>query len=388
MFVSPALLRFAGRIGIAAASVTVVTAVALVTADRTVADVTDKIERVDVVVDEAPLEAPEAGNYLIVGSDSRAFAVGDANAENSFGAVEGARGDTLMVAHIDPSIQEVLIVSFPRDLLVEIPGHGRAKINAALDFGPDVLVDTFRTNFGIDIHHYANVDFVSFQTLVDAMGGVQVYVANPIRDWHYDPERRENVNETGLELEAGCQLLNGEQALAYVRTRYFQEFVDGKWQSDPLADLGRITRQQQFVRLLVSAARDAALRNPLEAKRLAEAAVSNLTADEELRQAQILGALDTFRNLDPANPEAVEMQRLPIVDGGKVPGVGAVLRMQQPQADDLLDRLRTFAPADLPPPTTAAPDPGVSETTAALSTEAPPPPPTTRPLSGTPLERC
>lgn len=387
MFANPALQRFGGRVAIAFVAVAVVTAIALITAERTVADVTAKIERIEVEVDEAPLEAPEAGNYLIVGSDSRAFAAGDAGAENSFGSVEGARGDTLMVAHIDPTISQVLVVSFPRDLLVEIPGRGEAKINAALDFGPDVLVETFRANFGLDIHHYVNVDFASFQTLVDAMGGVSVYIANPIRDWHYDPERGEYVNETGLELDAGCQLLGGEQALAYVRTRYFQENVNGKWQADPTADLGRITRQQQFVRVLMSAARDAALAHPLQAKRLAEAAVSNLAADQALRQEQILGALDTFKNLDPANPESVEMQRLPIVDGGNVPGVGAVVVRQEPQAEALLARMRVFAPPTTTTavPTTVAGSATTEAATAPVTTSAPS---TTRPVSGTPIERC
>lgn len=390
MTVAPAVRRLAARLGIAAATVALISSIAFVAASRTVSDVTARIERIDVVVDEPPLPEPEAGNYLIVGSDSRAFAIGDPGSEEAFGTVDGARSDTMMVAHVDPAAGEVIIVSFPRDLLVDIPGHGPAKLNAALDSGPDVLLETFRVNFDLEIHHYVNVDFASFQGLVDAMGGVQVNVVYPMRDWHYDPERREWVNETGLDLGPGCQVLSGEQALAYVRTRYYQEERDGRWQSDPTADLGRITRQQQFVRVLASAARERALANPLDAKRLADAAVSHLTADRELQQAEILGALNSFRHLDPANPDSLYMARLPVVDGGSVRNVGAVVVPEQPAADELLARLRVFAPPEVETTTTPAPDPGATAPTSGPEpTEPPPPPPPTAPpVSGTPLERC
>src|SRR5690606_2660694 len=96
--------------------------------------------------------------------------------------VGGTRSDTIIVARVDPESTHVDMVSFPRDLWVPIPGHGESRINSAYGYGRQVLIDTISENFGIDIHHYIEIDFTGFQRLVDAVGGVPVWLDTTYRD--------------------------------------------------------------------------------------------------------------------------------------------------------------------------------------------------------------
>jgi hypothetical protein len=114
------------------------------------------------------LQLPEgpgkAGNYLLIGSDARDF-VESAGQQQAFGTSADSgppKSDTLMVVHIDPDAKTSLLVSFPRDLLVDIPGRGRGQINAAFNDGPQKVIDTLKANFDIDINHYVEVNFIAF----------------------------------------------------------------------------------------------------------------------------------------------------------------------------------------------------------------------------------
>ena len=167
----------------------------------------------------------------------------------------GERSDTIMVAHIDPDTETGLLVSFPRDLWVEIPGRGEAKLNSAFNDGPQVVVETITQNFGIPINHYLEIDFAGFRNLVNAIGTVPIYFPTPARDF-----------QTGLAIDAaGCHRLDGETALKYARSREY-EYVgeDGDWEKDGTADLGRIRRQQYFIRSLANEAVKSGFRNPLK----------------------------------------------------------------------------------------------------------------------------
>src|SRR5690606_36675079 len=103
----------------------------------------------------------------------------DARAAESFGdpvSQSGQRSDALMVVRVDPRAETVVVVSFPRDLLVEIAGTGsRAKINAAYNGGAQRVVDTIQSNFGIEVHHVLEVGFPGFREIVDALGGVRLH---------------------------------------------------------------------------------------------------------------------------------------------------------------------------------------------------------------------
>ena len=95
----------------------------------------------------------------------------------------GQRSDTIMVAHIDPGKRTGVLVSFPRDLWVPIPGHGTAKINAAFAYGgAQLTIETIEQDFDVPISHYLEVDFAGFRNIVNAIGSVPIYFPTPARD--------------------------------------------------------------------------------------------------------------------------------------------------------------------------------------------------------------
>ena len=124
-----------------------------------------------------------------------------------------------------------------------IPGHGTAKINAAFAFGgPQLAITTIEQNFDIPISHYLEVDFAGFRDIVER-DRQRADLLPDARARHQHRARRSTA--------AGCHNLSGEEALAYVRSRYYQyQTADGEWHSDPTSDLGRIHRQQYFMRSL------------------------------------------------------------------------------------------------------------------------------------------
>ena len=123
-----------------------------------------------------------------------------------------------MLIKLYPDDGNVQILSLPRDLLVEIPGKGTDRINAAYAYGgAPLMVRTVKQVTGLPVHHYIEVDFVGFQSLVDDIGGVYLDFPYPARDAN-----------SGLSVEAGYQLLDGSQALAYARSRHYQELRDGR----------------------------------------------------------------------------------------------------------------------------------------------------------------
>jgi LCP family protein required for cell wall assembly len=208
------------------------------------------------VLDEE-LPPGEPANFLIIGSDTRSF-VNDSQDEVDFGdpaEQTGQRSDTILIAHVDPDTETGVLVSFPRDLWVDIPGRGESRINAAFngEDGPSRLIETIQQNFGIPIHHYLEVDFDGFREIVDAIGTVPIWFPAAARD-----------DYTDLDVKIpGCYPLNGEQALAYVRSRHYEYYdaADEEWKDDPYSDLSRIRRQQYFIRTLAAIAIDQSARH-------------------------------------------------------------------------------------------------------------------------------
>ena len=193
-------------------------------------------------IEEVVSELTEADRgrltFLVVGSDSReglddlAF----------FGQAGGERGDVIMLVHLDQATGEARLLSIPRDLWVNIPGNGDGKINAAYSYGgPSLMVQTIRENLGIDVNHYVEVDFLGFVAMVDELGGVEMSFPYPARD-----------AKSGLSVEAGSQTLDGEHALAYARSRKYEEYQDDRWVSVDASDLGRTQRQQEVVRAILT----------------------------------------------------------------------------------------------------------------------------------------
>jgi LCP family protein required for cell wall assembly len=235
----------------------------------------DRVERIEGL--ESALRDPvgDIELYLVVGSDSRAGADPTAPDFGGIGTeadVSGQRSDTLMVLRHDLRTDELALLSIPRDLWVEIPGRGNDRVNSAYRDGAATVIETIDRNLGLPIHHYLEVDFNGFKAIVDAIGGVEMCFDVPTRDLN-----------TGLNIVApGCVVLDGVQALAYARSRYYEELRDGEWQRDGTADLGRIARQQRFVERALSGAVAAVLADPFRVGDVARAATDAVLVDAEL----------------------------------------------------------------------------------------------------------
>jgi LCP family protein required for cell wall assembly len=294
----------------------------------------ENVERVpgltedDLAANDGPAE-----NFLLVGSDSRE-GVDTGDPENaSIGdeaEVSGQRSDTIMVLRREKDGGASLL-SLPRDLWVPIAGTDRsAKINSAYNEGPERLLQTVTEALGIPIHHYVEVNFEGFTELVDEIGGVEVCVPNPAQD-----------ENTGLRLDPGCQNLDGTQALAFARSRHYEEFIDGEWREDTSADLGRITRQQQFIRAAVNKLLRRVNRQPFALGDLIGVATDSLRIDENL------DPVDAAEALRDAAKEGLQTYSLPVV-GAEHDGQSALDLAEG--SDAILNYFRGTGPA--PPPQT------------------------------------
>lgn len=261
----------------------VVIATAVVTAGGLVVAVratVDGIPRVDGLDGALSTDAGTVENFLLVGSDSRVL--GDPNTGGSADDVSGSRSDTIMVLRRDRATGEATLLSIPRDLYVAIPGRqGRHRINSAYNDGPATLVATVRESLGLPVHHYIEIDFTGFTALVDALGGVEICFDFPARDAN-----------TGLDVPAaGCRVLDGTQALAFARSRYYEELKDGEWVMDPTSDIGRAARQRRFVSVTMAATLDAFARDPFGAGDLIGALTSSVRVDRDLDPIAAAGSL-------------------------------------------------------------------------------------------------
>ncbi len=210
-------------------------------------------------------------NYLLVGSDSRESLRPELG--GFFGDFPGERADVVMIVHVLPGAGKVQMVSLPRDLKVEIPGRGTNRVNAAYAFGgPDLLVATVKRATQLPIHHYVEVGFGEFADVVDGLGGVSVEFAYDAKD-----------DKSGLSVKAGTDHLDGPTALAFVRSRRYEELRDGRWVAVDQGDIGRTGRQQQVLgELLDRATSPVRVANVLSWPSLASSLGDSLLVDEGL----------------------------------------------------------------------------------------------------------
>jgi LCP family protein required for cell wall assembly len=257
--------------------------------------------------------------FLIVGSDSRA----GLDDLNNFGQISGARADVVMLVKLDSATNSARMLSIPRDLLVDIPGQGSNRINAAYAAGgPSLLVETIQANLGVEVNHYVEIDFVGFQAMVDEVGGIEVAFPYPARD-----------SKSGLDVGAGNQLLDGDQALAYARSRHYQELQDGEWVAVEANDIGRTQRQQQVIRALISR-----LKSPSSVAEAGEIATSmgqHMTIDSALAEASVASLLWDFKGIITGT---IEGETLPTY-GDTVDG-RSVQIASDPEASNMLANFR------------------------------------------------
>jgi LCP family protein required for cell wall assembly len=319
----------------------------LITVNVIIDNKINSIERVQ--LNTAPDTDPgDPANFLLIGSDTRAF-VADAGDTEQFCEVNcdtTQRSDTIMVIHVDPEQQTGYLVSFPRDLMVDIPDVGQSKINAAFNTGPQTVIDTLKDNYDIDIHHYLEVDFESFRGIVDAMGGVAIYLDSPARDeislFEIPPI---------FAFAPGCYVLDGRNALGYVRSRNYEQYIDDDLDGDlewvktglDAPDIHRIERQQTFMRRLAAEAVKKSINDPLTANDIADEAITKLKADEGLGRSDINKLINAFRNVDVNDPNgSIQMLTIPWMPDPSNP-LGSLL-LKQPEAEAVLANLRDFGP--------------------------------------------
>lgn len=241
-------------------------------------------------------------NYLIIGSDAR-------------DGLEGRRADSIVLFRVDPQQKQAAVLTIPRDLRVPLVRNGEfdpndtpEKINGAYggDDGRDDLIKTIRKNFDIPVHHYIEFSFEGFQGLVDQVGGIEIFVERPMHD----------MQSGFVVTDPGCVTLDGETALKFLRSREirFME-ADGKWGlPDPTADLGRGTRQQEFIRQAVGKALEDAPTNPNQLRELINNLSGTVGIDETISISDALDLAQQFQDLNPQDPGSLQTLQLPIVE--------------------------------------------------------------------------
>jgi LCP family protein required for cell wall assembly len=277
-------------------------------------------------------------NYLLLGSDSRAGLSHAQQVANGTNADIGGsnRSDVIMVVHTDPKAEKATILSFPRDLWVPIPGHGVNKINSAFEGGlngggPQLVARTVEDLTGLHINHILYVDLAGFEGVVNSLGGVDMcipsYLADPATGRVQDPL-------TQLDVKPGCQRLDGQQALAYVRTRHLP--------CDFIPDFSRIGRQQQFLRAVLNR-----MLQPSEiakAPTLIKPVVKNLVTDPGFKLADIIYLVSQLQGISTgaADFRAVPATPAVVVPAGYITPLDIV--KMDPSAKDLFRSLRDGTP--------------------------------------------
>jgi LCP family protein required for cell wall assembly len=264
-------------------------------------------------------------NVLLLGSDTRAnLPEGQQVQFGSEETVQGERSDTIILLHIDPRREKAVAIHFPRDLRVEIPGHGFDKINAAYEIGgPELAIKTVRTFTGLPIHNYVEVDLAGFQNLIDVLGGIRICVDRPMFD-----------ELAGLSIPTrGCHTLNGYEALAFARARHIE--------GDTIPDFSRIGRQQQLMRAILNRVLSAP---SLLDKDLISEAAQNVSTDATVSPADFVYLGSKLRDLaqeDPSGTTTFDFRVVPSTPQ-LIEGVSYVVA--QPEAEDLFERLRSGEP--------------------------------------------
>jgi LCP family protein required for cell wall assembly len=290
----------------------------------------------------APVGAPF--NVLLIGSDSRSAVSGkDQNAYGNSSTAGGQRSDVIKIAHVVPATGQVSILSIPRDTVVKVAGDARQigtynRINSTYNSGPDQLVQTIESNFGISIQHVVQLNFIGFRGAVDAIGGVNLNFPYPARD-----------DFTGLNITtAGCQHVNGGYSLAVARSRHYQYYTNGYWQFDGTSDFGRIQRQNAFLKALINQAEKQY--NPLTLNAFIGSVVQGVTIDSTFTITELASLAQHFKGF-ASNSLAAWTLPTYSSDSSEFYSLGSVLYVQQPQADQVISQfLSGPAPVAFTPP--------------------------------------
>lgn len=263
--------------------------------------------------------AREAVTMLVLGTDSR-ISAGDPSQWE-----QGAqRTDVMMLVHLPADGESGYVMSLPRDSWVDIPGRGEAKLNAAFSYGgPTLLIQTVEQLTGIPIDHFAVTDFESFQRITDVLGGVTMNLTQELKD-----------GSGKVLLPEGAQLLDGEQALLYVRERY----------NLPRGDIDRVQRQQAWIRALVRRTQDGGVLNdPTSWYPLLDATTESVAVDEGLSRQRMVDLLMRVRSIGDAN---LRFFTVPLEGLGTSSDGQSIVLLDRPRFDELMRSVREGTVAD------------------------------------------
>jgi len=301
----------------------------------------DSIRRVAVPA----LSAERSGqpiDILLVGSDSRSCVTTAAQAK-AFGSSStqtGQRSDVMIVVRLISSTHQVAMLSIPRDTWVPIAGtSGSNKLNAAFNTGPNRLVETIQRDFHIPINHVMLTNFCGFQSMVDALGGISLDFAMPVRDQY-----------SGLDIRTtGCQTVDGAQALALVRSRHLYYYEDHSWRYDGMSDWSRIRRQQAFFHALLNRVHGV-FPNVFRLNSFLSAVVSDLSVDTSLGSGEMLSMGLHYRSLGEGNLVTTVLPTEPQTIDGQ-----AALIAAEPYAEQTIAHFLSLGAAAGGTPTSSRP---------------------------------
>jgi LCP family protein required for cell wall assembly len=251
-------------------------------------------------------------NWLITGSDSRAGLSRTERDALHVGSDQGTlNSDSIMLLHLGSG--RPVLISIPRDSYVEIPGHGRNKLNAALAFGgANLLIQTVENATGLKIDHYMGIGFGGLVAVVNQIGGVPICLKTAIHDSY-----------SGVNLSAGCHNLNGDQALAFVRDRH----------SFATEDLQRIQDQRAFLSaLLKKATSPGVYLNPFTALPFGSTAAGSMSVDTGTSLLDLVHAGSALR--------APETGTVPIANSNYYTNAGDSVLWNSTKANELFNALK------------------------------------------------
>ncbi len=269
-------------------------------------------------------------DYVLVGSDSRQGLTAEQQRQLSTGSAKdvlGKRTDSIILVHVPSGDGKPALISLPRDSYVPIPGHGRNKINAAYALGgPRLLVQTIESVTDVRIDGYVEIGFGGFSSVVDSLGGVDICVARPMKDAY-----------AGIRLKAGCQTLNGPNALGYVRARY----------SDPLGDIGRVQRQRAFLGAIMhKAASPSTALIPWRYYGFATTAGAGLTVGEDTSLRDVTRVLQAIRSV--SNGDGLSLT-VPVSNTALPTHVGSAVKWDSKKAVALFTAIKNDEPLSVAP---------------------------------------
>jgi len=276
---------------------------------------------------QRPADA-SGSTYLLVGSDSREGLTAQEREDLGIGGnAKGRRTDSIILVHTPSGSGKPVLISIPRDSFLPIPGERDNKVNAAFAIGgPKLLVATLEEATGLPIDGYVEIGLGGFAGVVDSLGGVEVCVKSDIKDKKAD-----------IDLKAGCQELDGKNALGYVRARY----------SDPRGDLGRAERQRQFLgAVMKQAATPSTVLLPWRWWGFTHTATSSVIVGEDTSLLDSYRILSTMRKV--SSDQALSLV-VPLASTNTSTSAGSSVTWDDDRAEALFSMLREGTPIDSPP---------------------------------------